>query len=540
MKTPCLTPSTWAALRSFLQDHLGLYFPDNRLQDLAKGLQAAGKDLGFPDLAALADHLLSAPVDRQLLLVLASRLTIGETYFFRDQGAFAFLAQYILPALTAARRDRDRRLRLWSAGCASGEEAYSLAITLHQNVVRCHEWHITLLATDVNPQALAKARRGVYSSWSFRGVPDRVRDTYFTPLDGNRWEIKPWIKSMVSFAELNLATDPFPAPSTNTHDLDIIFCRNVLMYLAPEVAGRIIRNFAAALREGGWLLVSPAECCLVQESCFHSHPQPHTVPFQKITRLIDRPPSLTGSATGCQQAGPSAPGWQATGLTGTSDGTSLPLSSSKGNPLMDGTAPEETSCRGFAAARGGALSTTATAAPGPPQAPESPPEPAGSRPAETAGGAASPLHSEDAAVLAARAKACADLGQLEEAGQWGARAIATDCLNPQYYYLLATILAEQQQLAEATRLLKQALYLQNDFVLAHFLLGRLAMAEQCPEKACRHFNNVLQLLAGYADEEQLPAAEGLTAGALRQAVLTIKTRLSAGSPETALTKVHYV
>ncbi len=509
-----VSPDLLMPLSAFLEEHLGLSFPPSRWRDLAKGLQAAAQELGRRDVASLAEQLLQTPASPDVLAVLASQLTIGETYFFREKGMFAFLANKILPPLLAARRFGERRLRLWSAGCASGEEAYSLAIVLHQTIPDWQNWQIVLLATDVNPRALAKAREGIYSRWSFRGVPASLLATYFESLPGDRWEIKPWIKKLVTFAPLNLAKDPFPCPSTNTCDVDIIFCRNVLMYLSSEATSRIVEKFAAALREGGWLLVSPAECSLIQEDCFQPCHQPNAIPFQKVSApttprwLADRPtprPAAPGVSPHAHPPGwpdstwsapPTAP-WTAQGRESQGLPTREPDRAKVANPGAP--PPLATS----AVATGDDIDVELARK---------------RRLAEVSG---------DAGAMAALARLYANLGRLEEANLWGERAICQDCLNPHHYYLRAAILLEQNQPDEASRLLKQALYLQNDFVLAHFSLGRLALEQQRRPEALRHFNNVLFILNNFADEEPVPAADGLTMGALRQAVLTIKSRLAA-------------
>jgi len=501
-------------LTALLASHLGLAFPPKRWPDLMKGLASAAPELGFREAMEVAEHLLAKPVSQEVLAVLASQLTIGETYFFREPGTFTVLANQLLPPLLATRRSSDRRLRLWSAGCASGEEAYSLAITVHQAIPDWPQWQILLLATDINPQALEKARRGVYSAWSFRGVSAQVLRTYFTPLGNNKWEIKPWLRQMVTFAPLNLARDPFPADQTKTTDLDIIFCRNVLMYLAPEVAESIIGKFAAALTEGGWLLVSPAECSLVQTGPFRPCPQGHAIPFQKIAQRV-------------------APSWEGVQSV-TPPPTSTSFQKSSPHPTW---ATRSQSCPSRQPQTGPRRASHGKVEPAPTPVAA---EPAPTLPELTAEGdlpaacLPEPQSVEadgDAAAMAALAKHYADLGHLETAFHWSERARQEDCLNPHHYYLQASILMEQNRLEEAGRLLRQALYLQHDFILAHFLLGRLSLEQQRPQEALRHFNNTLFLLNNYPDEAAVPAAEGMTMGTLRQLVAETKNRLTGvGAP----------
>ena len=170
MTTNRLTPEILDQLSILVAEQVGLHFPRQRWQDLEKGFNTAAKELGFPDAQALADHLLSAPMAKDLLEVLASHLTINETYFFREKRIFEILEWEILPPLLASRRAGERRLRIWSAGCASGEEAYSIAILLHKVLPDLQDWQITVLATDISQRALRKAEQGIYSQWSFREV----------------------------------------------------------------------------------------------------------------------------------------------------------------------------------------------------------------------------------------------------------------------------------------------------------------------------------------------------------------------------------
>ena len=154
MTTRCLSDrdseTQWMRLSEFIAEHMGLHFPRERWADLQRGMAGAAVECGFDDAAACADWLLSAPPTRTQLQVLANHLTVGETYFFRDKRTFDVLASRVLPELIDARRGRERRLRLWSAACCSGEEAYSLAILLHQVLPDLADWHVTILATDIN------------------------------------------------------------------------------------------------------------------------------------------------------------------------------------------------------------------------------------------------------------------------------------------------------------------------------------------------------------------------------------------------------
>jgi chemotaxis protein methyltransferase CheR len=250
-------PNTlWPRLSEVIAERTGLHFPPERHGDLQRGLSNAAAELGFADSAACADWLLSTPPTERQLLTLASHLTIGETYFFRDPKTFNALAQHVLPELIRARA-KERRLRIWSAACSTGEEAYSLAILLKQ---LAPDWRVTLLATDINSRFLQKAGVGLYSEWSFRDSPPGFKERYFTRTSDGRFQIVPEIKKRVTFAQLNLAEDRFPSLATHTNAMDLILCRNVIMYFTPEQTHRLVGNLHRSLVDDGWLAVSAIEC----------------------------------------------------------------------------------------------------------------------------------------------------------------------------------------------------------------------------------------------------------------------------------------
>lgn len=239
----------------------GLAFPTDRMDDLASGIAAASQELGFTDAAAAASALVSRQVSREQAEILARHLTIGETYFFRGKRFMDVLRGSILP-MVIQRHAADRRLRIWSAGCASGEEPYTVAMILDQMIKDRASWDIRILATDINRRLLEKGTPGVYGRWSFRGCPAALRRKYFRSCGDSREEIMPEIRRMVTFSFHNLAADEFPRA------LDIIICKNVLMYLSAETRHRVLQGFRDSLMPGGFLFVSPTEASMPQEAGF--------------------------------------------------------------------------------------------------------------------------------------------------------------------------------------------------------------------------------------------------------------------------------
>lgn len=249
----------WSQLSQHIAERIGLHFPRERWNDLQRGFAGAAQEFGFEDTEECLDWLLSAPPTRSQLQVLATHLTIGETYFFRDPHTVRALAERILPELIRARRGGQQQLRLWSAACCTGEEPYSLAILLHQALGDFSDWRITITATDLNPRFLQTAAAGLYRDWSFRNAPVWLRERYFTRTKDGRYAIIPEIRECVTFAHLNLVEDAYPPLATDTSAMDLILCRNVLMYFTPAQIRRTIVRLHHCLIEDGWLVVSPSE-----------------------------------------------------------------------------------------------------------------------------------------------------------------------------------------------------------------------------------------------------------------------------------------
>ena len=238
---------------------MGLHFPRERWPDLEKGIRSAALEFGAPDAETCLQQWISKPLAIAEIELLASTLTVGETYFFRDNPSFELLRERVLPAVIAARHGSERRLRIWSAGCCTGEEPYSIAISLDRTLPDPSRWHVVILATDINPRFLQKAAEGIFSDWSFRDAPPWLKETYFKQAGPNRFEILPRIKQMVTFAYLNLAEDVYPSLANGTNAMDLIFCRNVLMYFSPERAARVVHGLRRALIDSGCLFVSTVE-----------------------------------------------------------------------------------------------------------------------------------------------------------------------------------------------------------------------------------------------------------------------------------------
>ncbi|MFH2100330.1 MAG: protein-glutamate O-methyltransferase CheR, partial [Pseudomonadota bacterium] len=247
-------------LNRFLElfaEKTGMVFPERKRPKLARDLVLAASKTGFTDLAAFRETLEGTPTDHPVWTEVIEILRVGETYFFRDDSQISALTEHVIPDILE-RRKNSRQVRLWSAGCATGEEPYSLAILLLEQLAGSGEdWDVSILATDIHSRGLETARQGRFRKWSFRNAPERLLNRYFVR-HGEDFEVQDRVKQMVHFTSFNMMDDRQPAPA-GAMGLDLILWRNMAIYFHPGAISRVARRLSGSLARGGWLLVSPAE-----------------------------------------------------------------------------------------------------------------------------------------------------------------------------------------------------------------------------------------------------------------------------------------
>jgi chemotaxis protein methyltransferase CheR len=450
-----------AAVSQFVESRLGIHIPAGRLVDLERGLRGLAKEVGAADVAAFANNLLSAPITQETEDLLAAHLTIGETYFYRDPRAFEVLEKEVLPAAARAREwmsGGDRKIRIWSAACCTGEEPYSIAMAARRVLGDGSSRRVSILATDLNPRFLRKAASGIYGQWSFRALPEEMRARFFHQRAPDRWEIDDRLKLDVTFAPLNFMDDTFPSAANGTEGMDVIFCRNVLMYFSRETAAKVIAKLRRCLVDGGWLFTSATDAPRDLFAGFTMHETEGTI----VYRRCDEVPQVVKPASSTSRATPSV-----NHLNG----------SRKDSPAR----PEITR----PVAR---VSST----PAPPAQP--PPSASVER------------HQH--------ARRLADQGQFDEALIAINLAIAVDKLDPVAHYLRGVILHEQNLEMEAAAALNRALFLDPGFALAHVALGNLMRRGGKLRAANKCFENARDILRSLDRDAVLPESGGITAGRL--------------------------
>lgn len=244
-------------IRDLISDVAGIYHPESKFYYLRDRCARRMHALKVPTLAEYHDHL-TRGVDRESeLRELLNEVTVGETCFFRNPAQLEALTRQVLPPIVAAKaRLGFRRLRVWSAGCATGEEAYTLAMVLQEETPSLlRDWSFEVVATDINERSLEHAREGVYNDYALRNVPLYFRQKYFERR-GEQFRVRDELRRSLHLGRLNLRDD---SRMVFMKGIDVIFCCNVLIYFGAQPKRRVIQHFHNNLLPGGCLFLGHSE-----------------------------------------------------------------------------------------------------------------------------------------------------------------------------------------------------------------------------------------------------------------------------------------
>jgi len=271
-----LGPEEFRLLRDFISGFCGLWFDDDSSYFLEKRLQHRLRE---KQLSSFTDYyylLLYGPEREDELARVVDVLTTNETYFFREGKQLSAFSEEIIPEIMA-RKGGHLRIRIWSAGCSTGEEPYTLAILLLEHP-ELASWEKEIFASDISQRVLAAARRGVYGPSSFRCTEPRYRERYFEPVDAQTHRVADRVRRLVTFGHLNLLA---PDQWTILGLFDVIFCRNVMIYFNPDSKRRMVENFHRKLEDGGFLLLGHAESLMNISTAFTLRHLVHDMVYQK-------------------------------------------------------------------------------------------------------------------------------------------------------------------------------------------------------------------------------------------------------------------
>jgi chemotaxis protein methyltransferase CheR len=493
---PSFSSERLIQILAFIEQRLGLHFPASRRAEVENLLiEAASEVAGNGASPTWMGKLEQGEISDDVLQALARRLTVGETYFFREPGVLDVLERTILPELICSRANGSRHLRLWSAGCCTGEEPYTLAMILERLLPDIDRWHVHILATDINQAFLERAVQGVYKDWSFRQIPPGIKDRFFRETPSGAHVINPRTKARVTFAQLNLANDVYPSAIHDTADMDVILCRNVLMYFSERQAQAAMDRLHRALTPSGWLVVSPTEHALRRMPGFRSVCFDNVFLYQKTTDA-DAPAELSSLLLNPVAFPVFGLPLQPSNFPSVLEAKAVPMIW----PAPRITAPPapkivDSALDLFRQGRHDecdlAIRQTLQTEPNHPVA------------------------------LGLRAHLAANRGQLVDALHACDIALGVDKMNPALHCLHARILVELGRQEEADAALRRVLYLEPTSIPAHFGLGNLALHQDKKAQARRSFGLVLTLLEGLQPGTELPDMDGLTAGRLTEVTRTL-------------------
>jgi chemotaxis protein methyltransferase CheR len=522
-----------AEVADLVRERTGLVFPNARVRDVEATIR---RTMARRNITDLEDLLVLLRDDVHARESFVADLTIGESYFQRDPGQFDVLRAQILPRLLAS-RPGNAPVRVWSAGCATGEEPYTIAMVFEEMAAagRSH-----IVATDIARGRLEDAQRGLYSTWQLRGTPEAVRSAYFAER-GKFFELTPRIRHRVDFRYLNLSEDSFPSLSTGVWGMDVIFCRNVLIYFDAPTVERVARRLIASLSEDGWLLLGASD--------------------PTISEMVECDVVVTDAGLAYRRRGAGGPADIRTGREGIADTGPhpAPVGADARIPADVWPAPVHTDAwsgptwelpDGVAADADRQPETSA-----PPADADHQPDPSTPLVSVTAAGSARPDRVDE--ILAAYAKrdfgrvhalaessartgslnsaawiawvrSLANEGRIGEAGETVARAMEQPGAAPELLYLHAVLLLQSGRPADAAAAARRALYLDRSLVVAHLTLAEAQRRSGSMDAARRALRNATALLTSFDPSAVVPASDGETAGRLAELV-RVKLNLLGGS-----------
>lgn len=468
-----LSSKEFALFQKLVMEESGIQFEENRCQSLHFALWKRLQKRHFQSYEEyyhFLKHSPQGPLEFQKLLDL---ITNTETHFFRNQAQFEVLKQFVLPEIIGRKeRLKERRIRCWSAGCSTGDEAYSMAMVLKETLPFHSEWDISILATDINRNALAHARKGVYSEKNLAQIPKDYRLKYFNLRDSG-YDLNPEIKRSVQFEYHNLVKGPFL--DERMRDIDILFCRNVLIYFDPQMTQKVIENFFHCLSPEGYLFLGHAETLWQITDQFESVEFPHTFIFRK-GRQRDHNERLMPIMT-------------------------LPERSLNPSPHCLEFGSEINQREDYF--------------------------PAQFRKDIPHGGSGKPKIQNFQSYFSLATR-LANEAKYQEAYEVLSKIITEDNLNGEAYYLLGVLSYKTGNPLEAESHFRKVLYVNPDSPLAYFNLGTIYLSQGRVKEAIREFQNTIRLLERKSKDEPIGFCEDFNVEFLLRACQKTLIKISNG------------
>lgn len=447
------------AFKFFLSNCYGLHLHEHQQDKFKQAVYNTCQQFFIASAAELLIKIQQQPFcDERISLI--QQITVDESYFFRDDEQQKFLKTEFLPKLIAQKRqEQDKHLRIWSAGCSTGQEIYSIVILLHQLLPDFPDWTLHLLGSDISHQSLEHAKEGKYSRWSIRTENNFIDYSgYFIPTENNLYQLNEFIKNKVKFFYLNLAEDTFPSLMNQTCYLDLILCRNVFIYFTHDVIEKAYKQFAQALKPEGILLLSVTDpidsfCSeLRKEKCgevFYFRRKNHLEAEVETQAIVNITETFS--------------------LIHPNDATTICSESIKNEIKVDELEqikkkiiPLLANALWFQVIERCDMALL--------------------------------KHSLDADLYQFKAKALVNVGQFNEAKLACEKSISCDDLDAHSYLLYGLILLQLEFHDDAEKAFRQTIFLNHDFMEAHYQLGQVLLYKGQKKQAIKAINNALKLI----------------------------------------------
>lgn len=450
-----------AKIRKLILERCGLFFRDHEHKGLDTAVCTRMAVTGISDYETYFRCLTDSQDEFCELLNL---LTVRHTYFFRNEPQFAALHHTVLPAVIERKRQSTSpqrpTLTLWSAGCATGEEPYSLAMAVYEALPDLDQWDVSILATDVSTHALAGAQTGMYRSGSMQLVSERDRTRFFTekrdPAGKHRYLITEPVRRLVRFSYLNLLEDPFP------QSVDVIFCRNVMIYFDQAIVTQLVKRFYDSLARPGYLFIGYSESLQSIQSDFKLTMSNEGIYYRKIQ--LEKT-------------------WKAKTVADTPAEAVTPTSEKTHSMTMLERILEAVIHKDYDRALDLIMGVDA----------QSP-------------------HAVEAYYQAAFIYT--NQGAYSRAQEWLDKILTLDPLFAPAYFLLGTLYLEEADCEQAQAALKKAVYLDPGFPMAHMALATAYCNQDRPHEAIREYQRAIKIVSTQTPEQEVPHAGGFDHGTL--------------------------
>lgn len=492
MLNKIITKDNLFSLRDFIQERTGLFFPESKFFSIEKLIVSNFLDSKNIDFGAYMLYLRSKRGEGHLRKLISLLIT-RETFFFREKPHFDLLKKCILPELISREAATSRTLSIWSAGCSTGEEPYSIAILLKKLIPQIETWKVFIIASDIDENVLQRAMKGEYKKWSFRGVDTDIINNCFVK-KGDKYKIKEEYKPFVKFVGNNLISDYPPDSGKENRKFDLIICRNVTIYFEKETTMRLANKFHNVLEPGGYLIVGHAEHSSENYALFKPRVFPQAIVYQKNGKevpdnrisLVSKPLSLGG---GKGESSVKKDDFiklvkEKNGLSGQKN-----LSFNEHRKINS----EETGLFGKAIKY------------------------YNEKKYEQAIDCflkVLDINSSNIRASWMLSYIAANRGYFEEALAWAECSIKINPLYKEPYYTLSLIHLAKGELNEAESDIKKAIYIDQNFIIGYFVLGNIYMLKRLRTQAEKYYNIVRDMLGSKKADEIIFQPEDLTVGAL--------------------------